>query len=112
MIDARNFDPQLLDLRERSIDRLLKADFLDLAAFERLLDYLENKADQIAADYVVSKQALASLRDAQSAILSRSEYLDQVKEHARMADRFAFLLDLIILGERPRDRAPGVPRIV
>ena len=109
-MDDRAFDVELEELRRRSVDRLLAADFFDPDAFGKLFDYLEEKAERIAGEYVVSKQVLACLRDAQSAIESRSEYLPQVREHVGEVRKFAMLLDLIILGEKPSDRRLVEPR--
>lgn len=102
--NVRSHDVELEELQSRSILRLFAAEFVDRPAFERLLAYLEEKVEVIADDYVVSKQVLACLRDGNAAILSRAEYLPQIAEHLDLAARFAFLLDLVILGERPSER--------
>lgn len=105
--NVRGHDPELEELEARSTLRLFAAEFVDRPAFERLLGYLEARVELIADDYVVSKQVLACLRNGRAAIRSRAEYLPQVAEHLDLADKFAFLLDLVILGERPSERMAG-----
>ena len=39
-------------------------------------------------------------------------YVPQARENLALADEFEMLLDLMIIGENTRGRAPGVPRIV
>lgn len=105
MNELRNFDANLQTLRERSIDRLLAAEVLDRSAFDELISELATKAEQIADDFVVSKQVLSCLRDGREAVLSRSEYVPQVRKHEELASEFAMLMDLIILGEKPSSRS-------
>lgn len=108
--ELRNFDAEIERLNHASTERLLAADVFDGAAFEALLVYLSGEGDQIADDFVVSKQVLASARNAKAAITSRSEYLLDARSGLPLAANFAMLLDLMILGERPSDRLPGKPR--
>lgn len=79
----------------------MAAEVFDGTAFETLLTYLSGKADHIADDFVVSKQVLASVRNAEAAIRSRSEYLPEAQSGLPLAAKFAMLLDLLILGQRP-----------
>jgi hypothetical protein len=108
--ELRNFDTEIERLDYASTGRLMAADVFDGTAFEALLAYLASKGDQIADDFVVSKQVLASARNAEAAIRSRSEYLPDARSGLPLAAKFATLLDLIILGERPGERVPGKPR--
>ena len=109
---ASHFDLQLEELRRKSVGRLLTADVFDLAAFEELKAYLWEKAEQLRAEFVVSKQILSCPRSASNAIQSRAEYLPKVREHVAFSEEFARLLDAIIAGEVKNDRTPGVPRIL
>ena len=108
--ELRNFDTEIERLDYASTGRLLAADVFDGAAFEALLTYLSGKGDQIADDFVVSKQVLAPARNAEAAIVSRSAYLPDARSGLPLAAKFAMLLDLMILGERPSDRVSGRPR--
>ncbi len=105
-------DLELEDLDRRATGRLLAADTFDASAFRSLIDYLSGKAEDIKGENVISKQVLGSLRTAASAIRSRSDYLQQVRENLGLADEFEMLLDLMIISESPQDRVPGVPRII
>jgi hypothetical protein len=108
---ASDFDLELEELRRRSVDRLLMADVLDLAAFNALYSYLCEKATLIKQEHVLSKQVLSVLLDAQQAIESRAQYDAVVRQHKSLIPKFATLLGLIAHGEDCRDRQPGVPRI-
>ena len=105
-------DLELEELDERATSRLLAADTFDASAFRSLIDYLSEKAEAIKGEHVVSKQVLGSLRTAASAIRSRAAYVQQAKDNLALADECEMLLDLMIVGESPRDRVPGVARIV
>jgi hypothetical protein len=107
-----DFDGELQSLKERSLDRLLQADVFDLAAFETLLTYLDRKAERSRTDHVISKQALGILRGISEAIVSRAEYLPEVRANLAIAARSSLLLDVMIMGETLTDRTPGVPRIL
>ena len=110
--ELRNFDTEIERLDHASTGRLLAVEVFDGAAFEALLSYLSDKVERIADDFVVSKQVLASMRNAEAAIRSRSEYLSQARNGLPLAAKFAMLLDLLILGERPSDRVAGKPRVL
>jgi len=63
-------------------------------------------------EYVISKQILGTLRDAAKAIRNQAPHVSAARENLDLADKFELLLDLMIIGESPRDRAPGVPRVI
>jgi len=92
--------------------RLLASDSFDLAAFDALYNYLGQKAEALKSEYVISKQVLSCLRNASKAIRNQAPHVAAARENLRLADKFEMLLDLMIIGESPRDRQPGVPRIV
>lgn len=105
-------DLELEELDRRATSRLLTADTFDLSAFRSLLGYLSEKAEAIKGEHVISKQVLGSMRAAASAIRSRATYVQQAHDNLGLAAEFDILLDLMIIGESPQDRVPGVPRIV
>ncbi|MCL9998342.1 MAG: hypothetical protein NBV68_03085 [Erythrobacter sp.] len=107
-----NFDPQLEELDRRATLRLLTAETFDAGAFAELWEYLSQKAEAIKRDYVISKQVLGSLRNASTAIRNQAPYVPLARENIELADRFEMLLDLMIIGDSPADRTPGVPRII
>ena len=111
-MNANDYDLELEQLEERATGRLLTADTFDGAAFEVLYNHISDKARDLREVSVVSKQILRSLRQASAAIRSRSDYLASVHDELPVADRFEMLLDLIIIGEHPDDRKPGIPRII
>lgn len=111
-MNSNNYDLELEQLEERATGRLLTADTFDGVAFDALYDHVAHKARDLREVSVVSKQILRSLRQASAAIRSRSEYVPSVHDKLPVADRFEMLLDLIIIGEHPDDRKPGVPRVV
>ncbi|MCD5360079.1 hypothetical protein [Chromobacterium aquaticum] len=107
-----DFDPDLEDLHNKSVGRLIPSEGFDTAAFARLYDYLCNKAELIKSEHVVSKQVMIVLLSAQSSIENAAQYNPQAKENLSLASKFSLLLGLIAIGESPRDRQPGVPRLV
>lgn len=108
----RDFDPQLDELDQRATLRLLAAETFDISAFTDLWDYLSQKAEVIKRDYVISKQVLGSLRNAANAIRNQAPYVPLARENMALADKFEMLMDLMIIGESPSDRIPGMPRII
>jgi hypothetical protein len=111
-MNASDFDPQLQELQRRSVDRLLEADVFDKPAFVVLLAYLNEKAERIRVERVVSKQVLSCLLSATQAIESRAEYLPEARSNLAMASEFSMLLGLIAIGESLNNRRSGVPRIL
>jgi hypothetical protein len=111
-MEPNDFDLNLDELATGATMRLLGSDCFDLAAFEALYDYLCHKAEALRSEYVVSKQMLGCLRNASKAIRNQAPHVAAARENLHLADKFEMLLDLIIIGETPRDRQPGVPRIV
>lgn len=110
---ASNYDNQLAELYEASIGRLRKVEIFDAPAFQALYDYLAVKAEWIQKEHVISKQVVCCLLDARKAVLENSEHVLVVGERSTaMAERFLVLLNVIAFGETPRDRRPGVPRII
>lgn len=107
-----NFDPQLEELDSRATLRLIATETFDGGAFAELWEYLSQKAEAIKRDYVISKQVLGSLRNAANAIRNQALYVPLARENVELADKFEMLLDLMIIGESPADRTPGVPRII
>lgn len=111
-MSANHYDLELEQLGERATGSLLMADTFDKAAFDVLYDYLAGKAGELRKESVLSKQILTCLRQASGAIRSRSEYVPAAKDSVAVADKFEMLLDLLIAGEEPVDRIPGIPRII
>lgn len=111
-MSGNDFDLELEQLGKQATGRLLMADSFDGAAFEALYDYIASKAPNLREEYVLSKQILACLRQASAAIRSRSDYVPAARQNLSVADKFDMLLDLLIAGEDPADRRPGVPRII
>ncbi|QJQ02340.1 hypothetical protein C798_19485 [Herbaspirillum rubrisubalbicans Os34] len=105
------FDMKLKALEEKATDRLLMSDVFDELAFADLYSHICTLAEQLKSEYVISKQLLATILGAASAIRSRSEYLPQVKKSVKLADDFEMVLSLVAVGEAPNDRRPGVPRV-
>jgi len=111
-MSANHYDLELEKLAENATGKLLMADTFDKATFDTLYDYLAGKAVALRDESVLSKQILACLRQASGAIRSRSEYVPAARDNIAIADRFEVLLDLLIAGQDPADRKPGIPRIV
>lgn len=107
-----DYDLELEELDRRATSRLLTAEAFAVSAFRALLDYLSEKAEAVKGEHVISKQVLGSLRNAASVIRSQAPYVQQARENLVLADEFEMLLDLMIIGESPRDRVPGVPRVI
>jgi hypothetical protein len=107
-----DYDPYLQDLHYRSVGRLLAADVFDATAFDDLISYLQNKAELIKHEHIVSKQVLNCLLSASQAIESRAEYLPELRSQTKISAEFSMILGLIAIGEAPSDRRPGAPRIL
>ncbi|MFC5343848.1 hypothetical protein ACETK8_20295 (plasmid) [Brevundimonas staleyi] len=109
---ANDYDLALEELTRASTMRLLASESFDLPSFAALYDHLGQKAEALKSEHVISKQILDALRNAAKAIRNQAPYVTGARENIALADKFEVLLDLMIIGEGPRDRAPGVPRIV
>lgn len=107
-----DYDLDLEELASDATGRLLTSERFDLVAFVALYDHLCQRAEALKSEYVISKQVLGCLRNASQAIRNQAPYVPGARENLHFADKFEMLLDLIIIGERRRDRQPGVPRIV
>jgi hypothetical protein len=107
-----DYDLELEELDKHATSRLLMSASFDASAFARLRDYLSCKAEAIRDEHVISKQVLGSLRNAASAIRNQAAYVSEARKNLALADEFDMLLDLMVIGETPRDRVPGVPRII
>lgn len=107
-----DYDLTLEELARRATSRLLSSESFDLAAFAALYDYLCAKAEEVRTEHVISKQVLSCLRGASGAIRSQAPYISGARENLGLADKFDMLLDLMIIGETPRDRMPGQPRVL
>lgn len=107
-----DFDLDLEELYKKSVGRLIASESFDGAAFARLYEYLGDKAERIKSEHVVSKQVVMTILSAQSAIENAAPYNPQAKEGLPFVGKFSMLLGLISIGESPRDRQPGVPRVV
>lgn len=105
-------DIELEALSDRATGRLLMADAFDDVAFKDLYSYVCTLAEKLKTENAVSKQFLAVVLNAASAIRSRAEYLPDVKKRIALADDFDMVLALVAVGEAPSDRRPGVPRII
>ena len=107
-----DYDPELEELDRLATSRLLTSQSFDATAFAALREHLSRKAEAVKDEHVISKQVVGSLRNAASAIRNQAPYVLQARKNLALADEFEMLLDLMIIGESPGDRVPGVPRIV
>src|SRR5471030_1072641 len=107
MDEVNVFDMELKALDEKATGRLLTADVFDEAAFKNLYSYLCALAEKLKREHVVSKQFLAVVLNAASAIRSRAEYMEDVKKRLKLANDFDMVLALVAIGEAPGDRRPG-----
>lgn len=107
-----DYDMKLKELLEKSVDRLICAEVFDTAAFHELYTYLCEKSEEIKSEHVVSKQVIAAIFSAQRTIENNAAYNAKAKENLSLANKFAVLLELMVIGETPNDRVPGVPRIL
>jgi len=80
-----DFDPELQELRQKSVHRLLAAEVFDPKAFQELKAYLCVKSEAIKHEHVVSKQVLSVILDAANSIESRAEYIPKIKQRKRLA---------------------------
>lgn len=112
LMSPSDFDIELEELHNQSVGRLLMSDNFDASAYSRLYDYLCQKAEVIKAEHIISKQIVAVLFSAQRSIENSAPYNLQAKENLAFSAKFLTLLELISIGESPRDRQPGIPRVV
>lgn len=112
MDENGTFDMELSALNDKATGRLLTADVFDDAAFTNLYAYIFALAEKLKYEQLISKQFLAAILNAASAIRSRAEYLPDVKKRIALANDFDMVLGLVAVGEVPGDRRPGVPRVI
>ncbi|WP_220811783.1 hypothetical protein [Pseudomonas paralcaligenes] len=111
-MNQSDFDPELEDLYQKSVKRLACAEVFDHQAFTNLLTYMRKKAGLIVGDFVISKQVVFYLLQAESFITKKAHWLPEVESHVSMAQEFSLLLSQIASGIDPAERQPGVPRVV
>lgn len=104
MINPNNFDLELESLKEASTDKWLMQQSLDLSAFDKLLTYLEDRSKLLKEHSSVSKQILKVILDASNALESAG--------NSDLANKYMYLLGLIVRNEAASDRQPNVPRII
>ncbi|WP_144394613.1 hypothetical protein [Pleionea sediminis] len=104
MSNQNNFDLELKELKEATTDKWLMQQSLDLAAFESLYTYLEQKSELLKDQSTVSKQLVQVILDAFNALESAG--------NIQQANKFMVLLGLIVRNEAASDRKSGVPRII
>ena len=105
MNNPNDFDLVLKELHEKSIGKFRMQLVFDLDAFETLYTHLENKAELLRSHSTISKQVLSSIIDAESVIT-------EADNNIMLQTKFSTLLALLIINESPKDRIPGVPRII
>lgn len=104
MSNPNHFDLELKELAYNSTDKYLMQTVFDRTAFERLYEYLKNKADQLKSESSISKQIIGT-------ILNAANLLESEIKEKELSNRFKDLLELMAISESPSDREPGVPRI-
>lgn len=67
--------------------------------------------EQLTSEYVMSKQFLATILGAASAIRSRYEKFSQIRKSVKLADDVEMIFSPVAAGEAPSDRRAGVPRV-
>ena len=107
-----DYQIELQELKEKSVDRLLCAEVYDKAAFLNLEAYLIKRTKNEIGKETISRQLLQVLHGAIGALESRAEYLPELKNEKEVITRFQAILGCLIAGEDPDSRQAGVPRII
>jgi hypothetical protein len=103
--NPNDFDLVLKDLAENSIGKFRRLQTFDSDAFEQLYAHLELKADKLKSQSTISKQVL-------SVILDAGNVIAEAENNIGLQTKFSMLLPLLAINESPKDRVPGVPRII
>jgi len=86
---------------------------VDAAAFEKVDREAAELARTLKGQSLVPKSLLNELRSAIKVLRAEAPYMGGGRNDlVRMADKLEMTFDLILIGETPEDRVPGVPRIV
>jgi hypothetical protein len=86
---------------------------VDLAAFQRVDREAAELAKGLKGQALVPRSLLNELRVATKILRAEVPYVEGGRNDlASMADKLEMTFDLILKGESPEDRVPGVPRII
>jgi hypothetical protein len=108
---ASDFDLELVELRRKSVGRLVAAEAFDQQAFDDLWTYLCEKAELIKQEHVISKQVISLVLEAAAVIESRAPRVEGARKNAHLVMQHHNLLGLLAHGEGCADRVPGVARV-
>ena len=86
---------------------------VDAEAFLRIDCAAAELARLLVGHSLIPRSLLNELRTAIKVLRAEAPYIDGGRnELAKMADKLEMTFDLILIGESPGDRVPGVPRII
>jgi len=86
---------------------------VDVAVFERIDYEAAGFARILKGQALVPRSLLNELRTATKVLRAEAPYVDRERNALEsMADKLEMTFDLILKGEGPEDRIPGVPRII
>jgi hypothetical protein len=84
---------------------------VDVAAIPRICEAAEEISRALKGEPLVSKSLLWDFRATTKILRAEAPYMREHTERLiEMADRLEGIFDLILLGESPEDRVPGMPR--
>jgi hypothetical protein len=86
---------------------------VDRVAFQKIDRDAEGLARALKGQALVPKALLNDFRIAIKILHAEAPYIPgEQSELIRMANKLEMTFDLILIGESPEDRIPGVPRII
>lgn len=86
---------------------------IDQAAFESLEQCARNLARKLKGSELLPRSVLKELKVTIGVLRAEAQHAgNEAPSLLRMSDRLEMLFDLILRGESPDDRAPGVPRVI
>jgi len=111
-----DIDDVLRELPDR-ISRLLiplqTGEVIDQAAFESLEQCARSLARKLKGSELLPRTALKELKVAIGVLRAEAQHAGKEAPNlVAMSNRLEMVFDLILRGESPDDRVPGVPRII
>lgn len=107
-----NYDTELLELKAKSVDRLICAEVYDKDAFDALGKYTTIRVREEKGNERIPRQLLQVLNTVVHTFESKVQYLPELKGEEEMIHRFNWILGCLISDEDPDERQSGVPRII
>ncbi|HEX4510590.1 MAG TPA: hypothetical protein VH328_10935 [Burkholderiaceae bacterium] len=113
MNDIDEISRELRDQVSRLLVPLQTRKAIDQAAFDALEQCVRNLARKLKGSELLPRAALNELKVTIGVLRAESQHAgSEAPKLVGMSNRLEMVFDLILRGESPDDRIPGVPRII